>query len=533
MEREKADDVIVAAIWKVPPLTHETSLLEAALSEDGYYRLLVDTIDEYAIYLIDREGRVSSWNAGAKRFKGYDAAEVLGQNFSRFYTEEDRAAGLPQRALETAAREGRFESEGWRVRKDGTHFWAHAIIDPIIKDGELVGYAKITRDLTERRETRLALEAAREQLVQAQKMEAVGQLTGGVAHDFNNLLTAVLSSLELLRKAVPDDPKVLKLIDSAVQGARRGATLTQRMLAFARRQPLKSEAVDVDKLVHGLVDLLVPSLGPGAKIKVDIPKDLPRVITDASQLETAIINLCVNAHDAMPHGGVIGITAQREELGTDNALKLAAGSYIKLSVADEGVGMDAETLARATEPFFTTKGVGKGTGLGLSMVHGLAAQSNGRLMLKSNFGRGTTAELWLPAGAADFLTPEPVQQPERTLDRPLSILTVDDDALVLMNTTMMLEDLGHQVHEALSGKEALEILHSGAHFDLVVSDHAMPGMTGSQLARAIGAEWPALPVILATGYAELPPGSADDLPRLSKPFSQKDLARAVAQAVLH
>jgi PAS domain S-box-containing protein len=514
-------------------LTERRKAEETLRRSEEQFRLLVQGVTDYAIYMLDQNGNVTSWNAGAERIKGYGPAEIIGQHFSRFYTEEDRATGLPQRALATALEEGRFEHEGWRVRKDGSRFWASVVIDPIrLPNGDLLGFAKITRDITERRETQLALDRAKEDLAQAQKMESIGQLTGGMAHDFNNLLTAILSSLELVRKHLPDDPRVTRLIDNAVMGAERGATLTQRMLAFARRQSLRTEALDVPRLVEGLAELMRPSLGSAIRIVTQFPEGLPSAVTDGNQLETAILNLCVNARDAMPEGGVIAISARAETLAAGNAQGLDPGAYLCISVADEGEGMDEETVARATEPFFTTKGVGKGSGLGLPMVHGLAAQSGGALFLKSRKGEGTIAELWLPADAS---SPEPeTVAPAEALsagDRPLAILAVDDDALVLMNTAMMLEEMGHTVREAINGRAALQVLESGEPIDLVISDHSMPGMTGSQLASTIRASWPSIPIILATGYAELPPGSANDLPRLSKPFSQQDLAKAVAAAV--
>jgi PAS domain S-box-containing protein len=243
----------------------------SSLTDEGRYRLLIEAVTDYAIYMLDRSGIVTSWNPGAQRFKGYTATEIIGQHFSRFYTEEDRKAGLPARALETAARDGKFEAEGWRVRKDGSRLWAHVVIDAISRDGKIVGFAKITRDITERREAQEKLEKAREISVQSQKMEAVGQLTGGVAHDFNNLLTAVLGSLELLRKRLPDDPKSMGLLENAVQGAQRGKTLTKRMLAFARNQELKQETIDVPELVRGMTDLLQRSLGPTFRIEVRFP----------------------------------------------------------------------------------------------------------------------------------------------------------------------------------------------------------------------------------------------------------------------
>jgi PAS domain S-box-containing protein len=495
------------------------------------FRLLLQSVTDYAIFMLDRQGRVANWNTGARRIKGYDEQEIIGSHFSRFYTEEDRKAGVPKRALETAVKDGKFEAEGWRVRKDGSRFWASVVIDPIWNDlGELVGFAKVTRDITERKKAQEALEQAREALTQAQKLEAVGQLTGGVAHDFNNLLMAVLGSLELLKKRLPPDPKLMRLLDNAVQGAQRGAALTQRMLAFARRQDLKPTAVGVPDLVRGMTDLLRRSIGPTIQIETHFPLGLRPVLVDANQLELALLNLAVNARDAMPKGGRIIISA-REEAGTaDNGLP--SGRYVCLSVADTGEGMDEETLARAQEPFFTTKGVGRGTGLGLSMVRGLAEQSQGRLVLTSRKGEGTTAEVWLPVAEAEE-TPKPatvVAYPHEVI-RSLTVLVVDDDPLVLENTAAMLEDLGHRVIEARSGHEALELLGRARTLDLVLTDHAMPGMTGMELADRIRAERPGLRVLLATGYAELPPAAGEGLPRLSKPFDQSALARAIAEVM--
>ncbi len=495
--------------------------------DDKVYRRLVEAVTDYAIYMLDAGGHVTSWNAGAQRFKGYTPEEIIGQHFSRFYTPEDRATNLPARALEISAREGKFEAEGWRLRRDGSRFWAHVVIDPIRdSEGRLAGYAKVTRDLTERREAQERLEKAREALFQSQKMDAVGQLTGGVAHDFNNLLMAVMGSLELLKKRLPDDPQIMRLLDNAMLGARRGATLTQRMLAFARRQELDAQPLDLAALVTGMSELLERSLGGEVQLKIEMPSGLPQVRGDENQIELALLNLSVNARDAMPNGGVIRIHAGTVQAHESDGV--APGLYVRLSVEDSGEGMNEETLARATEPFFTTKGVGKGTGLGLSMVHGMTAQMGGRLLLKSHPGRGTTAEIWLPAAGADGAAVLPqAEQAQAAPGRALRVLAVDDDALVLFNTSAMLEDLGHKALEAVSGAEALEILRREK-VDLVITDQAMPRMTGVQLLEVVRAEWPGLPVILATGYAELPGGAGAGLPKLNKPFSEQDLARAIA-----
>ncbi|CDZ58778.1 PAS/PAC sensor hybrid histidine kinase [Neorhizobium galegae bv. orientalis] len=504
---------------------------ELRLSEEKF-RLLVQGVTDYALYMLDPDGCVSNWNAGAARIKGYTADEIVGQHFSKFYTPEDRERGEPNRSLETARREGRFEKEAWRQRKDGTRFWAHVIIDAIRnEEGTLLGFAKITRDITEKVEAQKALTQAREELFQSQKMEAIGQLTGGVAHDFNNLLMAVLGSLEILKKRLPDDPALTPLLDNAIQGAERGAALTQRMLAFSRRQELNMQAIDVPALVGGMMDFVQRSLSASASVETRFAENLPYVASDPVQLETALLNLVVNARDAMAGGGTIVINA--EEYSADEKTdRLKPGRYVRLSVADSGEGMDEETLIRATTPFFTTKGVGKGTGLGLSMVQGLTEQSGGKLDIESQKGKGTTVSLYLPAADANDCPqssekkmPSPVATPRGRL----TILAVDDDALVLMNTTLMLEDLGHTVIEAYSGTDALKELRSGAHdIDLVITDHSMPRMTGSELAAVIREERPGLPVVLATGYAELPTGGDNRLPRLPKPFSQNQLEEIIA-----
>jgi PAS domain S-box-containing protein len=505
---------------------------EAALRESQeQFRLLVQGVTDYAIFMLTREGRVSSWNLGAQRIKGYAPDEIIGQHFSRFYTGEDRRARLPEEALEVAARVGRVEREGQRVRKDGTQFFAHVIIDAIYNpDGSLLGFAKITRDITERRNTARALEQAREALVQSQKMEAIGHLTGGIAHDFNNLLMAVQGSLELLQRRLPgNDPKIARLIDNAVQGTRRGTALTQRMLAFARRQELKLAALDVSDVVQQMTNLLQSSLGPSVRLETSFPPDLPKAVADANQLELALLNLAINGRDAMPKGGTITIDAAKQA----DVPGLKAGDYLCVRVADTGTGMDEETLERAMEPFFTTKGIGKGTGLGLPMVHGMAQQSGGKLLLKSRPGTGTAAELYLPVApdkAVLRTQSAPVHAPS-PINKKLSILTVDDDPLVALNTSALLEELGHTVYCAPSGLHALDILRREKKIDLMITDQLMPGMTGSELASRIRAENSRIPIILATGYAELAPGEGEGLPRLAKPFSQRELAEAIARAV--
>jgi signal transduction histidine kinase len=385
---------------------------------------------------------------------------------------------------------------------------------------------------TRERETALA------QLFEAQKMDTIGRLTGGVAHDFNNLLMAVLGSLRLLEKRLPDDAQMRRLLHNALQGADRGKALTQRLLAFSRRQELKPQAVDIAQLVKGVEELLKRAVGHGIEFRAEFPADLPAVLADANQLELALLNVALNARDAMSGAGSFKITAQPVNIaaraaGSDMA-SLAAGEYVRITIADTGVGMDAATLSKATEPFFTTKGPGKGTGLGLSMVHGLAAQSGGLLRIDSQPSAGTTLDLWLPRAktSATVMVRAAESQPLRPATRPCTVLIVDDDALVMTGTAAMVQDLGHSPVEARSGAEALALLGSGVKVDVVLTDHSMPLMTGLQLAECIQERFPGLPIILATGYAELPADPAAlGIARLAKPCTQDEIATAIHAAL--
>jgi CheY-like chemotaxis protein len=368
-----------------------------------------------------------------------------------------------------------------------------------------------------------------------QKVESLGQLTGGVAHDFNNLLMAVLGNLDLLRKYIGDDPKIRRLIDGAIQGAERGATLTKRMLAFARRQELKPETVNVPVLVDSIVEMLRRSLGPGVQISTDFVVGVPATRVDPNQLELALLNLALNARDAMPLGGQLTISAHRERIAAGEVPRLRPGEYVCITERDTGHGMNEATLKRATEPFFTTKGAGRGTGLGLSMVDGLVAQSGGAMRITSQLGAGTTVELWLPVSEVDEVATAPPVRPPRAPSieylRSCRVLVVDDDPIVATGTVAMLEDLGHVAMEVPSGEAAWRLLCSEAVIDLVITDHAMPGMTGTELAARIQRNWPELPIIIASGYAELPGDGDLGLPRLSKPYRQHDLAALVARLV--
>ncbi len=393
---------------------------------------------------------------------------------------------------------------------------------------ERTALSEMTRTLEQRVKERTdellmevaAREKAQEQLLQSQKMESVGQLTGGIAHDFNNLLMAVMGNLEILRKRLPDEPGTRRLIEGAMQGAQRGASLTQRMLAFARQQDLTTAAADVGALVDEMQDLLKRSLGPQIALHIHIEPHLPPAQVDAHQVELAILNLAINARDAMPNGGVIDIRVDQEHIAEDDHLR--PGTYLRVKVVDTGCGMDAATLSKAIEPFFSTKPLGKGTGLGLSMTHGLAVQLGGRLDLASEVGFGTVATLWLPMSSEPAVQAAPAMAASQ-VTRTATILVVDDDPLIAMSTVDMLEDLGHVVIEANSGEQALSILEGGQAIDLMVTDQAMPGMTGIQLAEIVRSKRPHLPVLLATGYTDLPSTELGNLPRLSKPYRQAQL----------
>jgi PAS domain S-box-containing protein len=478
------------------------------------------------LYSLDRNGLVEYVSDAWLELLGFSREEVIGRPLTDFMTEESM-----RRRIEVDWPK-LFDTEELRDVECRFVTRAGNIVE-VVTDAKVVRNARGEPVVLGGLVDVTARKRAEEALRQSQKIEAIGQLVGGVAHDFNNLLAVVLGSLELLRRRLPQDAKIVALVDNAIQGARRGSALTQRMLSFARRQELKPAAVDIPNLVAGLGDLLRRSIGPMVRIETHFPTRLSRARVDANQLELALVNLAVNARDAMADAtGLITIAALEETVQRDDPHGLPPGKYVRLSVTDTGLGMDEQTLARATEPFFTTKGIGKGTGLGLPMAHGLAAQSGGKLVLRSRPGEGTVVEIWLPAVTAteevNVLadTALAVSANEMPVFRPLSVLVVDDDSLVLVGTAAMLEDLGHTVILASSGKEALATLGKGEKFDLVITDLAMPDMTGLQLAAAIKSGWSAMPIIVATGYSEL--DGDTDLPKLSKPFSQEDLARALA-----
>jgi PAS domain S-box-containing protein len=507
------------------------------------YERLVQSVADYAIYMIDSEGRVASWNAGAERIKGYAAGEILGRHFSQFYTPEDRDAGVPRRALETAARDGRFTSEGWRQRKDGSRFWANVVIEPIRDEGgSIIGFAKITRDLTERHEMEQALQRSQQALFQSQKMEAVGQLTGGLAHDFNNLLTGITGSLDLMRTRVAQGriQELDRYIAAAQGAASRAAALTHRLLAFSRQQTLEPKAVDANRLVSGMEELVRRSVGPAIVFESVCAVGLWPCYCDPNQLENAILNLCINARDAMPDGG--RLTVETANSWVDDAVArerdMPSGQYVAICVTDTGCGMPPDVLARAFDPFFTTKPMGQGTGLGLSMIYGFAKQSAGQVRIYSEVGQGTTVKIYLPrhygqaAEAADAQAP--VQLPRAEAGE--TVLVVDDEPTVRMLVGDTLAELGYQAIEAADAASGLKVLESDAEIDLLITDVGLPGgMNGKQMADAARRTRPNLKVLFITGYAEnaalsnghLEPG----MHVLSKPFAMDKLASRIRSII--
>jgi PAS domain S-box-containing protein len=501
--------------------TEEAARAAEMIASEKRFRAIFDTAFQLT-WLLDLEGRIIVANHTA--LAAIDASDAAGTFiwqspwWSATPAEAERLRGEFPRAA--TGEFVRYEPE-LLLPNGSSHIYDFSLKPFTDGSGQITRVIGEGRDITELKRTTAAL-------LQSQKMEAIGQLTGGVAHDFNNLLMAILGNLDLLRKRVPNDERVQRLIEGAMQGAKRGASLTQRLLAFARRQELHAEPVDAAALIRDIDELLQRSVGPRIEVLLDAPDSLPPAKVDPNQLELAILNLVVNSRDAMPNGGLIEIHVAEAEVPFGGASDLVAGRYLRICIQDNGEGMDADTLKRAIEPFFSTKELGKGTGLGLSMVHGLAVQSGGTLRLTSAPGHGTTAELWLPVATTPAA--KPAQPAEARLEAPPStILVVDDDVLIAMSTVDMLEDLGHTVIEANSGAKALEILQREVAIDLILTDYAMPGMTGVELAQTARTLRPGIPVLLATGYAELHETGNLDFPRLTKPYQQHQLASHVAR----
>jgi PAS domain S-box-containing protein len=506
-------------------ITHQRAARNALLESEQRFRLLVQGVKDYAIYMLDREGRVSNWNPGAQAIKGYTADEIVGHHFSRFYTEEDRQAGEPERALRIARETGKYEVEAWRQRKDGSRFRAGVLIDPIHDDeGELIGFAKVTRDLTERWHAQLETERAREAMAQAQKMEAVGRLTGGVAHDFNNLLTVIRSSADLLKMPGLTPEKRERYLDAISDTADRAAILTSQLLAFARRQPLKPEIFDVGQRIAAMRQIIETSVGAPVHVKIDA-EAAGFVNADANQFETAVLNLVINARDAMPAGGDLSVTTHLVgKLPAVRGHGGATGTFVAVRVADTGSGIAPETVQQIFEPFFTTKALNKGTGLGLSQVHGFAKQSGGEIDVDSRVGTGTAFTLYLPLAKGEYVTsamPDVLPVPLRTQ----RVLLVEDNDTVGEFARELLQELGQIVTWVQNGEAALALLEEApGKFDLVFTDVVMPGMNGVELAQAIALRWPTLRVVLTSGYSHvLAQEGSHGFTLLRKPYAVEGL----------
>ncbi len=525
------DGRIEAFVKVTRDITERRAAQEALRESERQLRLLVEGVTDYALFLLDPNGIVTSWNTGAQRIKGYTADEAIGQHFSRFYTEQDRAAGIPARALQTATVEGRFEAEGWRVRRDGSMFWANAVIDPIRdEDGRIVGFAKITRDVTERRKAEVALQEAQTQRAHAQKMDALGQLTGGVAHDFNNLLMIVGGNIQALKRKIPaDDPRAARAVEAIELATRRGEALTRQLLTFSRRQTFDPKVLRIGERIEGFRTMLTSLIGGSVRLIDGVdPRTWP-VCLDANELELALVNLLINARDAMPNGGSVVITTENCVLAATDTPAGIAGEFVALRVVDSGNGIAPDVLPKVFDPFFTTKQVNKGTGLGLSQVHGFAHQSGGTVTITSELGKGTTVTLYFPR--SQETEPGAAEEPAVASAGGGTILVVEDNPEVADVTISMLRELGYEVCAARDAGAALAMI-DGRRLDLVLSDIVMPGsIDGAGLAEEIRRRRPDLPVLLVTGYAEAVDKLSGDVAVLRKPFDLAELSRVTARLI--
>ena len=522
----RAEDGSLIGFAKITrDITEKRRLERATYESQLQFRMLVQGVRDYAIYMLDRDGNVTSWNSGARAIKGYQDTEIIGHHFSRFYTEKDRAQGKPAAALAAALRDGKFEAEAQRVRKDGSLFWAHVLIDPIYNDaGEHVGFAKITRDVSDRKRGEEELQLAQAALLQSQKLQALGELAGGIAHDFNNLMTVIRGSTDFLLKQ-PDLPaeKRNRYLHVMLETADRATSLTSQLLAFARRQPLEPEVIDLSVRLDALGEMLQRTLGSTFDLQLDLSPALWHVEIDPTGLETALLNAVINARDAMPNGGRITV-ATKNIAGPD-------GDLVSLSISDTGEGIPPETLQRVFEPFFTTKPTGKGTGLGLSQIHGFAIQSGGSATIDSEVGRGTTVEIRLPRSGKRL--PEAASsQSDIAIPQGLKVLVVDDSEHVRYFAHQLLTDLGCDVVEAADGNEALLLLQHHR-VDLVFSDIVMPGMSGLELAQEVRATYGPVPILLASGYSskQFIPKDQRQFPILRKPYKLETLAAGITQLI--
>jgi PAS domain S-box-containing protein len=499
---------------------HKTA--EALRESERHFRLLVNGVTDYALYMLDPNGIITNWNAGGQNIKGYRPEEIIGQHFSRFYANADQAAGRPARALRLALENGRYEEEGWRVRKDGSFFWASVIIDPIRdEENTHIGFAKITRDITERREAQQEMEKLQLKLAQSQKLDALGQLTGGVAHDFNNLLMVITGSLSTLRRVAADDAKAQRAVQAIDAASQRGAALTSQLLSFARRQNVNAQTIDVRERIFSMREVLDTGLGSGAELRIEADDGLWPIKVDAAEFETALVNLVINARDAMPQGGAV--TVHAGNVFVDDGV--TKGDFVAIKVKDTGIGIPDDVIAKIFDPFFTTKPIGKGTGLGLSQVHGFAHQAGGTVAVESELGKGTSFTVCLPRSTATS------KRRPREVSRRGSgtVLLVEDNPDVATASTGLLEELGYAVRWASDVETALSELAVNG-IDVVLSDIVMPGeMDGLAMARVLKQRHPSLPILLATGYSDAARNAGAEFPILRKPYQIHELNEALSR----
>ena len=504
-------------------LTHQVERTNLALnSAKRHFQMLIEGVVDYAIFALDKEGHVASWNSGAQKVMGYAAEEVIGKNFGIFYRPDERRAGAPNRALELAIQRGKHEVEGWRIRKNGTPVFITGSVSSVLDDaGDLIGFANILRDATERRDAHEKLVQAREQLAMAQKMEAIGKLTGGIAHDFNNLLMIIGGSAQIFARLL--DPKLPRAIEAIQTAAKRGESLTRQLLTFSRHQPLNPMIVDLNESIRNMRTMIESSLRGNIVYDENVGDGVWPVKVDLAELELAIVNIAVNARDAMPNGGRFSLSVNNATVDQEISDNRA---FVAISFSDTGTGIPPNLLSKMFDPFFTTKEVGKGTGLGLSQVYGFAHQAGGTVTADSKVGQGTTITIYLPSCEEQQVTSKEVSAARTKIQHSngQTVLVVDDSADVAEVTSSLFEHLGYDTIYRESAEAALELLEDGTRIDLVFSDIVMPGtIDGIGLAREIRSRYPGLPVVLTTGYSDAAKAVPPNLRILRKPFDADTL----------
>ncbi len=527
----RGEDGAIAGFAEISrDITEKNKAKEVLFESERQFRLLVDGVTDYALFMLDPNGVVTSWNAGAERIKGYAANEIVGRHFSCFYSEGDRAAGVPSRALQIAVDDGRFEAQGWRIRKDGSRFWASVVIQPLrCEDGRLRGFAKITQDITEKHDAEIALKQIQEQRGHAQRMEVLGELTGGVAHDFNNLLMVIGGFSQTLKKAVSEDARAKRAAEAIEAAVERGQSLTRQLLTFSRRQTLNPVVTIIGDRIKDFAKIVEGSAAAPLKLVTQVPAGIWPVKADVSEFELALLNVAINARDAMPGGGLITLTAENVHLHHNDGIAQLEGDFVALTIADNGSGIAKENLPKIFDPFFTTKGSGKGSGLGLSQVHGFAHQSGGTVTIESELGRGTRVTLYLPRAKN-----EPGQTSNSDATRYKGsgkALLVDDNRDVLEVSTLYLQELGYQV-DAMDNAQAALTAINRENYSVVVSDIVMAGMNGIDLAEAIRQRHPDMPIVLVTGYNKVAASIGEQFVLVRKPYNLQDLRKAIARAFL-